>query len=140
MFDAKLFSELIKRAQGKRSLNEYARNSGVSSAYISKLRNMVATTAPSPVIIRKLADNTKDVSYAEMMTVAGHIPVEETSKKLGEKMLELEKMKKHYTDTLVVETTNDILSVFKDKGQINEKELQNTLRDLADKVKNMYSR
>ena len=84
MFDTKKFSELVTETQGNRSLNEYARNCGVSSAYISKLKNMATKTAPSPVIIRKLASKSESfssslpdsVTYISMMKAAGHITSE----------------------------------------------------------------
>lgn len=81
MFDVQKFSDLLTEVQGNRSLNEYARNSGVSAAYISKLKNKVKKTAPSPIIIRKLASKSgrfssslaDSVSYTAMMAAAGHI-------------------------------------------------------------------
>lgn len=84
MFDAQKFSDLLTEVQGNRSLNEYARNSGVSAAYISKLKNKVKKTAPSPIIIRKLASKSgrfssslaDSVNYTALMSAAGHITSE----------------------------------------------------------------
>lgn len=87
MFDAQKFSDLLTEVQGNRSLNEFARNSGVSAAYISKLKNKVKKTAPSPIIIRKLASKSgrfsstlgDSVYYTAMMASAGHITSEMSS-------------------------------------------------------------
>ena len=84
MFDAQKFSDLLTEVQGNRSLNEYARNSGVSAAYISKLKNKVKKTSPSPIIIRKLASKSgrfssslaDSVYYTALMSAAGHITSE----------------------------------------------------------------
>lgn len=82
MFDAKLFSNLVQKSQGKRSLNEYARNTEVSASYLSRIKNMQIDKAPSPLIIRKLADRPEEVSYTELMAAAGHIlPMEEAEKR-----------------------------------------------------------
>ncbi len=74
MFNKKAFAELLKLAMGDRKLNEYARQSGVSSAHISRLQRAILDTPPSPKIIKKLSEHAQnDISYDLLMQAAGHI-------------------------------------------------------------------
>ncbi|WP_096201929.1 hypothetical protein [Bacillus sp. FJAT-45350] len=73
-FNKELFAELLKKAQGKRSLNNYARQSGVTSAHISRLLRCLLDTAPNPSTIKKLANAAQnDISYTDLMEAAGYI-------------------------------------------------------------------
>lgn len=87
MFKKQEFAEAIERIQGDRTLNGYARDCGVSAAYISKLKRCLVDKAPSPGIIYKLADRKVDApSYADLMILAGHIlPLEENDKMRAKK-------------------------------------------------------
>lgn len=73
MFDKELFANLLIKAQGKRSLNAYAKEAGVASAHISRFKRAMLDTPPNPLIIKKLADKAEGVSYEELMAAAGHI-------------------------------------------------------------------
>lgn len=96
MYDKGKFAELLIKSQGNRSLNSFARDSGVSSAYISKLIRGKYPTAPSPAIIKKIADAAKEVSYGELMVAAGHILSLEDSEKMRAKRMYLLKENPHY--------------------------------------------
>ncbi|AJD92066.1 hypothetical protein JMA_27490 [Jeotgalibacillus malaysiensis] len=72
MFNKKLFSSLLTEIKSKQSLNEYARQSGVSAAYISKLIRELNDSPPSPEIIKKLSLNYIGM-YKQLMAAAGHI-------------------------------------------------------------------
>lgn len=96
MYDKERFAELLMKAQGNRSMNSFARDSGVSSAYISKLIRGMYNTAPSPAIIKKIADVAKDVSYGEFMVAAGHILSLEESNKIRAKRMYLMKEDPYY--------------------------------------------
>ncbi len=73
MFDKERFAKLLIKAQGDRSLNEYARQTGISSAHISRLSRGLLETPPNPQTIKQLADYAHGVTYEEMMVVAGHL-------------------------------------------------------------------
>ncbi len=74
MFDKERFAALLVRAQGDRSLNEYARQTGISSAHISRLSRALLDAPPNPQTIKQLSDQAYNgVTYEEMMVVAGHL-------------------------------------------------------------------
>lgn len=75
-FDAAQFAALLDQAKGNRSINQYARESGVTSAHISRLSRGLLSTPPSPQIIRKLADSAYNgITYEALMAAAGHVDV-----------------------------------------------------------------
>lgn len=72
MFNKERFSELLKLAQGNRTLNEYARQAEVSNSYISNLMNCKKDTPPEAKTIKKLADAAhNEVTYADMLDAVG---------------------------------------------------------------------
>jgi SOS-response transcriptional repressor LexA len=88
MFDKTKFAELLRKATGSRSINQYWLRSEVSATYISKLQRGLVDKPPSPEIIRKLADHAENgVTYEELMQAAGHIkqyPVQDLMEKYNE--------------------------------------------------------
>ena len=74
-FDKKVFSKiLIKIKNNYGSINKMAEATGITSAYISKLIRLIYKKAPSPEILKKIADNSKGVvSYYELLIVCGYI-------------------------------------------------------------------
>lgn len=98
MFDKKSFSDAIIKIQGERSLNAYGRDSGVSAAYISRLRRGMVAKAPSPEILYKLADRfVQDASYGDLMTLAGHILPFEENEKMRAKKFYLMRLDPYYS-------------------------------------------
>lgn len=74
MLDRKLFSELLVKAMGDRSMNDYKKECGVSVAHISRLIGQKRNSAPSPETIKKFAKFAHNgVTYEELMIAAGHI-------------------------------------------------------------------
>jgi transcriptional regulator with XRE-family HTH domain len=74
MFDKNKFALLINQAIGERSLNEYARQTGVSAAHISRLSRALLDTPPNPQTIKKLAEFAyNEVSYNSLMNAAGYL-------------------------------------------------------------------
>lgn len=72
-FDKGEFAKVLNRAKGKRSINEFANETGVSSAHISRLLRSLINVPPSPKTIQKLANRASNgVTYKEMMKCAGH--------------------------------------------------------------------
>lgn len=73
-FDKSRFAHLLKMAQGSRSINKYASDSGVTAAHISRLLREKIDTPPNPDTIKKLAEAAgNNVTYDELMVAAGHI-------------------------------------------------------------------
>lgn len=98
MFDKKSFSDAIIKIQGERSLNAYGRDSGVSAAYISRLRRGMVAKAPSPEILYKLADRfVEGASYGDLMALAGHILPFEENEKMRAKKFYLMRLNPFYT-------------------------------------------
>ncbi|SFH22199.1 hypothetical protein SAMN05660649_04319 [Desulfotomaculum arcticum] len=74
MFDKQKFAQLLNRARGDRSINQYALHTGVTSAHISRLSRAILDSPPSPQTIKKLADNAyNDVTYKDLMAAAGYL-------------------------------------------------------------------
>lgn len=74
-FDKKAFSKILIKIKNKYgSINKMAESTGVTSAYISKLIRLIYKKAPSPEILKKIADNSKGVvSYYELLIICGYI-------------------------------------------------------------------
>lgn len=76
-FNKQLFSEILNKAKGTRSINQYALHTGVSSAHISRLLRQLLDTPPNPDIISKLVSKAQNnVTYEDLMQAAGHIPMQ----------------------------------------------------------------
>ena len=74
-FDKENFSKiLIKIKDTYGSINQMAEKTGVTAAYLSKLIRLMYDKAPSPEILRKIADNSNGViSYYELMILCGYV-------------------------------------------------------------------
>lgn len=76
-FNKKAFAELLSLALGKRSINQYERDSGVSAAHISRLMRELVDTPPSPQTIEKLSAKAHNgISYEDLMKAAGYLSLE----------------------------------------------------------------
>lgn len=68
------FAKLLKLAKGNRSVNQYARESGVSAAHISRLLRSLLDNPPTPATIDKFAQTAyNNITYRDLMIAAGHI-------------------------------------------------------------------
>ncbi|MDO7789122.1 helix-turn-helix domain-containing protein [Desulforamulus aquiferis] len=72
-FDKDKFANLLSKAIGDRSINQYALHSGVSATYISKLLRGLVENPPMPPTIQKLAEKSYGITYEELMEAAGHV-------------------------------------------------------------------
>lgn len=81
MFDKKAFSKMIKDSIGNTSMTKFAEKAGLSTAYISRLVNQKQSGAPSPSVLKKIANVSEFYSYDEFMVVAGYIDPLEVSNK-----------------------------------------------------------
>ncbi len=94
-FNKEKFAELLEKAKGKRSINNYALKSGVTSAHISRLLRGLLDTPPMPDTIKKLSDHAhNEVRYNDLMVAAGHFDpeVSENEKALSEEAADIIKM------------------------------------------------
>lgn len=74
MFNKDEFKNLLIKAQGKRTITEYADESGVNRTYLSKYINNKLENPPSPGIIKRLSSKAHNgVTYEELMIAAGHL-------------------------------------------------------------------
>lgn len=74
-FNKEEFAALLDRAKGSdRSINQYANETGVSAAHISRFLRQMIDAPPTPETISKFTDKAwGGVSYMDMMVAAGHI-------------------------------------------------------------------
>lgn len=90
-FDMIAFSNILKTLCGYYgSMNRLADKTGITASYICKLIKLKYKEAPSPKILRKIADNSDGLfTYLELMYICGYFMPEEydmlSRKKKGEK-------------------------------------------------------
>ena len=73
-FNKETFAMLLDRAKGDRSINQYANETGVSAAHISRFLRQMIDAPPTPETISKFAEKAwGDVTYRDMMIAAGYI-------------------------------------------------------------------
>lgn len=73
MFNSTLMSDLIKQAQGNRSLSKFARECGVSPSTLSRIINCVNNQSAKPETLKKIANHAQNnVTYDLLMAAAGY--------------------------------------------------------------------
>lgn len=73
-FNKKLFSELLLKIKGTRTLTKFAEETGTSIAHLSRMVNEKLDSAPSPETLKKLLSKSQgNVTYEELMMAAGYI-------------------------------------------------------------------
>ncbi len=85
IWDKQRFARLLERATGQpdRSINQYAKYSGVSATYICDFINCKRERPPGVEVIKKLASKAHHgVTYEELMAAAGHLPQPENIYKI----------------------------------------------------------
>lgn len=71
------FSELVKlvsKAKGNKTRAQFAEETGLSLAYISKLLHNKLDKPPIVNTLKKIAGTTDEVAYAELLDAAGYNP------------------------------------------------------------------
>ncbi|QSF42706.1 hypothetical protein [Paenibacillus tianjinensis] len=133
IFDKKRFSELLNKAKGDRSINNFGRISQVDPGYISRLLRCQNDTPPSAAIISKLGSKAhNNVSDIDLMIAAGYIEDGNDVNHIGDKLEEsaLSKERTEYvlrelvnkynidlTDPRTVETLEDLIKIVHRKTQ-----------------------
>lgn len=73
-FNQEEFAVLLDRAKGDRSINQFANETDVSAAHISRFLRQMIASPPTPETISKFAGKShNEVTYHDLMTAAGHI-------------------------------------------------------------------
>jgi transcriptional regulator with XRE-family HTH domain len=74
VFNRAEFAALLDKAKGDRSINQYANETGVSAAHISRFLREMIDAPPTPETISKLAAKAyNEVTYQDLMVAAGHL-------------------------------------------------------------------
>lgn len=74
LFDKKAFAILLDKARGDRSINQYANETDVSAAHISRFLRQRVDSPPTPETISKFAQKAANgVSYRDLMVAAGYL-------------------------------------------------------------------
>ncbi|AFV02843.1 MULTISPECIES: transcriptional regulator [unclassified Dehalobacter] len=126
MFDKEKFKNLLEKARGDRSNEDYSRDSGVSRAYISNFLNLKRDIPPTPDILKKLAETAYgNVTYRDFMDAAGYLNLDEVNKEI----ITLEtKLKEIYEIICVKRKESEVLrqniqDLENNAGTINQQEL-----------------
>lgn len=73
-FHKEEFAVLLDRAKGDRSINNFANETGVSAAHISRFLRQMIASPPTPETISKFAAKAQnEVTYQDLMVAAGHL-------------------------------------------------------------------
>ncbi|MCM3386851.1 hypothetical protein M3649_01745 [Ureibacillus chungkukjangi] len=73
-FNKEEFANLLDRAKGERSINNFANETGVSAAHISRFLRQMIASPPTPETISKFAAKAQnEVTYQDLMVAAGHL-------------------------------------------------------------------
>ncbi|MGD6778433.1 hypothetical protein ACQCT3_02780 [Sutcliffiella horikoshii] len=73
-FNKEEFANLLDRAKGERSINNFANETGVSAAHISRFLRQMIASPPTPETISKFAAKAhNEVTYQDLMVAAGHL-------------------------------------------------------------------
>lgn len=82
MYNQETLINILKKIQGERSLNKFAEDINVDSAYLSRIFNYKRTNPPTPDILKKMADNSRGLTtYMELMIICGYITHENIEEK-----------------------------------------------------------
>ena len=78
-FDVKAFSNILKTlCDYHGSINKMAKKTGVTASYICKLIKLKYKEAPSPKILRRIANNSDGLfTYLELMYICGYFREDE---------------------------------------------------------------
>ena len=87
-FDKKALSKILKTlCNYNGSMNKFANKTGVTASYICKLINLEYEEAPSPKILRKIANGSDNLfTYLELMCICGYFTTEEFNILSGRKI------------------------------------------------------
>jgi transcriptional regulator with XRE-family HTH domain len=77
-FDKEQFAQILSKAKGVRSINQFGNACDVDPGYLSRLLRGLLENPPSPTILSKIALHAENgVRYEDLMQAAGILPVNE---------------------------------------------------------------
>jgi len=66
--------ELLNKAKGERSLNQFAATCGIDAGHLSRLLRGIMINPPSPETLKKIAEKAHNgITYEALMHSAGHL-------------------------------------------------------------------
>lgn len=72
-FDKGSFAKILEKAKGERTINEFAKDTGISAPYISRLIRKLIDNMPTPESINIFAQHAlNNVAYEDLMDAAGY--------------------------------------------------------------------
>lgn len=118
---------LIKKAQGTKTLNQFALGAGINAGHLSRILNGNFKNPPSPETLKKIAKNSHgEVSYEELLRASKYIDDIPDKEKDSIYDIDLDKYNK------LIE--NKRISLLFDKlGELDDEEL-NQVADIVDIV------
>ena len=120
---------LIKKAQGSKTLNQFALGAGINAGHLSRILNGNFKNPPSPETLKKIAKNSHgEVSYEELLKASNYIDDNDIPDKEKKSIydIDIEKYNK------LIE--NKRISLLFDKlGELDDEEL-NQVADIVDIV------
>jgi hypothetical protein len=103
-FDKPKFAELLDKAKGNRSINQYGLHSGVDAGYISRLLRKMVEAAPLPPTLKKLADKAYNgITYEDFMIAAGHLSLSVYDNERRSSDTVKEEITPYYTDPMLID-------------------------------------
>lgn len=75
MFDKSKFAQILKNINDTyNSQRDFSKKSEINRTYLSQYMNMKLDEPPKPKILKKIADNSNEITtYEELMTICGYI-------------------------------------------------------------------
>ena len=129
MSDLGKLIELIKMAQGDRSLNTFARECGISKSNLSRILNNKNAYPPKPDTLQKIALHSQNnITYNSLMFAAGYLKSYDEDTILNNKFSEYEeKIIKKRIDNIIKELSK---KEFDDGTNLTKETIENTLASI----------
>lgn len=122
--------KLIEKAQGTKTLNQFALAAGVNAGHLSRILNGNFKNPPSPELLKKIANNSRgEVSYNELLVAARYIDNDNSDTKNLTSLYSKENIDKY---NHLVENTR-IKLLFDKLGELSDEEL-NQVADIVNIV------
>ena len=129
MSDLGKLIELIKMAQGDRSLNTFARECGISKSNLSRILNNKNAYPPKPDTLQKIALHSQNnITYNSLMFAAGYLKSYDEDTILNNKFSEYEeKLIKKRIDNIIKELSK---KEFDDGTNLTKETIENSLASI----------
>ena len=129
MSDLGKLIEVIKMAQGDRSLNTFARECGISKSNLSRILNNKNAYPPKPDTLQKIALHSQNnITYNSLMFAAGYLKSYDEDTILNNKFSEYEeKLIKKRIDNIIKELSK---KEFDDGTNLTKETIENTLASI----------